>query len=84
MPNPLTNARIAVVMLLVAETMFFAGLVGAYLVFRGSSPVWPPPDLPRLPLALTWVNTCILMGSALAMLVVTVIAIRRPVTTPTA
>ena len=45
----------AVVMLLVAETMFFSGLIGAYLVFRGAAPLWPPPNLPRLPLAVTWV-----------------------------
>jgi cytochrome c oxidase subunit 3 len=66
--TPITNARIAVVMLLVAESMFFAGLIGAYLVFRGSSRVWPPPELPRLPLAVSWVNTVILMASGLAML----------------
>lgn len=65
---PLTNARIAVVMLLVAESMFFAGLIGAYLVFRGSSPVWPPPGLPRLPLFVSWLNTVVLSASGLAML----------------
>ena len=55
-------------MLLVAETMFFAGLIGAYLVFRFGTPVWPPPNLPRLPLAVTWVNTLVLMASGLTML----------------
>ena len=44
---PISNARLAVVTLLVAETMFFSGLIGAYLVFRGSAPVWPPADLPQ-------------------------------------
>jgi heme/copper-type cytochrome/quinol oxidase subunit 3 len=55
-------------MLLVAETMFFSGLIGAYLVFRGSAPVWPPPDLPQLPLAVTWVNTLVLMASGVTMI----------------
>jgi len=64
------------VMLLVAETMFFSGLIGAYLVFRGSTAVWPPPNLPRLPLAVTWVNTLVLMASALTMLAA-VRAVRR-------
>ena len=32
-----------------AEAMFFAGLIGAFLVFRIASPVWPPPFQPRLP-----------------------------------
>lgn len=64
---PISNARIAVVVLLVAETMFFSGLIGAYLVFRGSAEFWPPPNLPRLPLAVTWVNTLILVTSGFSM-----------------
>ena len=51
-------------MLLGAEAMFFAGLIGAYLVFRIGSAVWPPPFQPRLPLAVTGVNTIILLASA--------------------
>jgi heme/copper-type cytochrome/quinol oxidase subunit 3 len=64
---PISNARLAVVTLLVAETMFFSGLVGAYIIFRFSAPVWPPPDLPRLPLAVTWINTLVLMASGVTM-----------------
>jgi heme/copper-type cytochrome/quinol oxidase subunit 3 len=63
-----SNGRIAVVMLLVAETMFFAGLVGAYLVFRFGSVVWPPPNLPKLPIGVTWANTIVLAASGLTML----------------
>jgi heme/copper-type cytochrome/quinol oxidase subunit 3 len=63
-----SNARIAVVMLLVAETMFFAGLIGAYLVFRFGSVVWPPPNLPRLPLEVTWANTIVLTMSGFTMI----------------
>ena len=44
------NAWLAVVMFLGAEAMFFAGLIGAFLVFRVGSVVWPPPFQPRLPL----------------------------------
>jgi heme/copper-type cytochrome/quinol oxidase subunit 3 len=65
---PISSARIGLVMLLVAETMFFAGLIGAYLVFRFGKAVWPPPDLPRLPLAITWANTMVLCFSGLTML----------------
>jgi cytochrome c oxidase subunit III len=64
---PISNARIAVVTLLVAETMFFSGLIGAYLVFRVGTPVWPPATLPRLPLAVTWLNTLVLMASGVTM-----------------
>jgi heme/copper-type cytochrome/quinol oxidase subunit 3 len=56
------------VMALAAETMFFAGLIGAYLVIRFGSAVWPPPNLPSLPLAVTWVNTIFLSVSGLTML----------------
>lgn len=65
--RPLSNLRIAVVMLLVAETMFFAGFIGAYLVFRYGTLNWPPRDLPRLPLAVTWANTLVLLASAYSM-----------------
>src|SRR5690606_27054308 len=57
------NARVAIAMFLVAESMFFAGLIGAYLVFRVGSVVWPPPGLPALPLGITWLNTIFLMAS---------------------
>lgn len=63
----LNNARLAVLMLLAAELMFFAGLIGAFLVFRLSAQVWPPPFQPRLPLGVTGVNSLILLLSALTM-----------------
>jgi heme/copper-type cytochrome/quinol oxidase subunit 3 len=55
-------------MLLAAEVMFFTGLIGAYVVLRGSvAGPWPPPDQPRLPLAVTSVNSAILFLSAWTM-----------------
>lgn len=67
-PAPLgSNAWLAVLMTLGAETMFFAGLIGAYIVFRVGSPVWPPPFQPRLPIAVTGVNTVVLLLSAVTM-----------------
>jgi cytochrome c oxidase subunit III len=61
------NAWLAVVMFLGAEAMFFAGLIGAFLVFRVGSVVWPPPFQPRLPLGVTGFNTLILLASAVTM-----------------
>ena len=61
------NAWLAGLMFLGAEAMFFAGLIGAFLVFRIASPVWPPPFQPRLPSEVTGINTLILLASAVAM-----------------
>jgi cytochrome c oxidase subunit III len=62
-----SNAWLAVLVFLGAEAMFFAGLIGAYLVFRVASPIWPPPFQPRLPIGVTGVNTVILLASAVTM-----------------
>ena len=62
-----SNAWLAVLMFLGAEAMFFAGLIGAYIVFRLGSAVWPPPFQPRLPIGVTGVNTVILVASAVTM-----------------
>lgn len=61
------SAQIAIIVVIVFESMIFAGLTSAYLVLRTSSFLWPPPDLPRLPIALTWVNTMALLASAVTM-----------------
>ena len=62
-----SNAWVAILMFLGAEAMFFAGLIGAYIVFRVSSAIWPPPFQPRLPVGVTGVNTLILIASAVTM-----------------
>jgi cytochrome c oxidase subunit 3 len=62
-----SNARLATVMFLAAEAMFFAGLIGAFIVFRIGSAVWPPPFQPRLPVGITGMNTVILLCSAVTM-----------------
>jgi heme/copper-type cytochrome/quinol oxidase subunit 3 len=60
---PVSNTRLAMAVLIVGETMLFAGLIGAYLVFRLAGRDWPPADQPRLPLLLTGLNTAVLLGS---------------------
>lgn len=61
---PLSNARLGMLMLLGGETMFFGGLVAAFLHLRMSALVWPPPLQPRLPVGLTAVNTVVLLLSS--------------------
>jgi len=67
-PAPaVSNARLAMIALIGGESMLFAGLIGAYLVFRLAEPDWPPPNLPRLPLGMTAANTLILLASIVPM-----------------
>lgn len=68
-PNTLLldNAKLGTIMLLGAETMFFAGLIGAFIVFRLSATNWPPPFQPRLPVGVTGINTVVLLISAMTM-----------------
>lgn len=62
-----SNAVLGMLMFLAFETMFFAGMLGVFLVFRLSRTSWPPPGEPYLPIRVTWVNTGILVASAYAM-----------------
>jgi cytochrome c oxidase subunit 3 len=62
-----SNAQLGILVLLGAEAMLFFGMIGAYLVFRYGSPVWPPPGQPHLPLLVTWVNTTVLLASGYTM-----------------
>jgi len=65
--TPLSNARLGMLVFLGAETMFFAGLVGAFLVYRMAHETWPPMAMPHLPVEVTGVNTLILLYSAMTM-----------------
>jgi heme/copper-type cytochrome/quinol oxidase subunit 3 len=63
----ISNTRLAMMIVIGTETMLFAGLIGTFLVFRLAAPAWPPPGQARLPLAVTWANTAVLLGSILPM-----------------
>lgn len=63
----LDNLRLAVLFLIGAETMFFGALISALFVLRLGMAVWPPPLEPRLPLAVTTVNTLVLLASSVAL-----------------
>lgn len=67
--RPISNARLAVLVLLGAEIMFFAGLIGTFLVFRLGSTTWPPASQVdvRLPVAVTGLNTIVLLLSGFTM-----------------
>lgn len=63
--RPLSNAKLAVLILLGSETMLFSGLIGAFLVFRMGNVTWPPlshADI-ELPRIVTGFNTLLLIIS---------------------
>jgi len=61
------NAQLAMAAVIVSELMLFAGLIGAFLVFRLQVTVWPPAGLPRLPVGITALNSAVLVASAVAL-----------------
>lgn len=60
------RALVGLLIFLVTEAMFFAGLISALIALRGDAPVWPPAGQPRLPIEVTAVNTLILLFSGYA------------------
>ena len=50
-----------------SEVMMFAGLISAFLVSRAAASFWPPPNQPRLPIAITGLNTTLLLLSGVTM-----------------
>ncbi len=67
--RPLSNAKLAVLILLGSETMLFSGLIGAFLVFRMGNVTWPPlshADI-ELPRIVTGFNTLLLIISGFTM-----------------
>ncbi len=67
-PSPQAKTRInksllGMMIFLGTEVMFFAGLISTFLILRAGSVNWPPPGQPRLPVAVTGINTLFLLLS---------------------
>lgn len=59
---------IAMIIFVIAEMMFFAGLISAFTIVRTTALAgWPPPGQPRLPAEETLINTIALLLSALVL-----------------
>lgn len=58
------SSYLGMVMMLGSWSILFGGLFFAYVGVRMAAPFWPPPNLPRLPLALPAANTVILALSS--------------------
>jgi len=61
------NGVLGMAIFLGAETMVFAGLISGFLILRAGAGTWPPAGQPRLPVAITGLNTLVLLFSAYTM-----------------
>jgi heme/copper-type cytochrome/quinol oxidase subunit 3 len=69
-PGPrrgLDNLRLAILVFMGAEAMFFGALISGLLVIRLGMAAWPPPLEPRLPIAITGLNTLVLLASSVTL-----------------
>lgn len=57
------SAKIGLVLVILTEIMFFAGLLSSYWILRESVHPWPPVGQPRLPVGTTAVNTALFLAS---------------------
>lgn len=62
--SDLDPSFVGMVIFLITEVMFFAGLIVAQSVLWAQEAAgWPPPGQPRLPIGLSLANTVVLLGS---------------------
>jgi len=63
---PLTNGKLIVWLFLSTEIMFFAGLIGTYIVLRFGAPTWPFPHEVHLSEPIGAFNTFVLICSSVS------------------
>jgi len=63
----IASGVLGMLIFVIAEVMFFAGLISAFTIIRASSLTWPPPGQPRLPIEATAFNTALLLASGVAL-----------------
>jgi len=64
------NGVLGMLIFVIAETMFFGGLISAHAIVKaGALRGWPPPGQPRLPVAETLINTAALIASGVLLYV---------------
>ena len=62
-PKVISNGVLGMTLFILTEIMLFSGLISAFTIVKASSPLWPPPDQPRLPFEETALNTLALFVS---------------------
>lgn len=63
----ISTSVLGVIVFIMAEMMFFLGLISAFMISKANAVEWPPIDQPRLPIGATAFNTAILMVSGVTM-----------------
>ena len=64
------NGVLGMLIFAIAESMFFAGLISAFMIVRSSARMgWPPPGQPRLPVEQTAFNTAALLLSGIILVI---------------
>ncbi|GBD02738.1 putative cytochrome c oxidase subunit 3 [bacterium HR19] len=58
-------AKIGTIFFIVAELMYFGGLISTFFVMRGQYEVWPPPGQPSYPALQTFFNSLFLFASGI-------------------
>ena len=64
---PISSGVLGMLIFMVTEAMFFAGLISAYVVIKAGIEEWPPWGQPRLPVVATAFNTVVLLASGYIM-----------------
>ena len=65
--TPISSGVLGMIVFMVTEAMFFAGLISAYVVIKAGIEEWPPWGQPRLPVVATAFNTILLLASGFIM-----------------
>ena len=65
--SPVSSGVLGMLIFMVTEAMFFAGLISAYVVIKAGIEEWPPWGQPRLPVVATAFNTVVLLTSGFIM-----------------
>lgn len=63
----LSNSVLGIIVFIMAEMMFFLGLISAFMIAKANAVEWPPIDQPRLPIGATAFNTAVLLVSGVTM-----------------
>jgi heme/copper-type cytochrome/quinol oxidase subunit 3 len=62
-PSLVPHGLFGMVIFVIAEVMFFAGMISAFLIVKAAALAWPPLDQPRLPIEETAINSLALLAS---------------------